>query len=159
MTTPHSYPQIITEPPDPAALRHGWTDPDVQLGASWPPAASVPPQAERAARLLAQVIIEILMGGRSPQQLARWLDDEQLFELASFARPLRGLPVRLQSRRLSPVSPTSVEGLLLIDCGRRHLAAALRLDARADQWKCSQLQILLPQAAVRRRSGFSHGRP
>ncbi len=139
----------------------GWTDPDLWLDGLTAPPQPVPDAARPVAGSLVRVLAEVLMGQRSPEQLGEWLHPDQIARLTTLVRQLRGVKVRIQRCTLVSTAPERVEGTVLLHCGERRLAAAIRLDERDGRWVCGQLELLLPEgisAPVRPRWDYVRGR-
>jgi hypothetical protein len=96
---------------------------------------------------LAQAIVEVLAGARSPGQLAdvASLDVLRLLErgagrLAAGSGGPRRRPV-VRSVRVSEPCDGVAEGCAVIDTGVRRRALAMRLEEVRGRWRCTALQV------------------
>jgi hypothetical protein len=108
---------------------------------------SSPPDPRPWTRRLAQVIAEVLAGGRSPNQLCdvASLDVVRLLErrygrfgVAPGTAPTRPI---VRSVHVSEPQYGVAEACAVIATSSRVRAIALRLDAVNGQWRCTALQI------------------
>ena len=116
-----------------------------------PPAVAAPlgdlPDPRTWARRLAQAIVEVLAGSRSPAQLSAHasLPVAQQLERASAvalrrARTGTRSPV-VQSVQVCQPQPHVAEAAAVIDTGPRRRALALRIEARGGRCECTALQL------------------
>jgi uncharacterized protein DUF6459 len=118
-----------------------------------PPAVGPAPDGELPdpcgwARRLAQAIVEVLAGSRSPAQLSAHatLPVVQQLERAS-AVALRRAPrvstrsPLVQSVQICQPRPEVAEAAAVVDTGPRRRALALRLEVRGGRWQCTALQL------------------
>ncbi|MFI6811292.1 Rv3235 family protein [Nonomuraea sp. NPDC050328] len=105
----------------------------------WGPPGALPDQ--RRLRHLGQALAEVLAGRRPPASLADRLSDQAYRELRKAGRmidtrrpPLVGTP-RIQEPR-----DGAVEMCVLVHCGERSHALALRLERRGVQWVCTDFE-------------------
>ena len=95
--------------------------------------------------LLAQGIAEALSGHRPPQQLIRWTDEDVyemlIHRLAGRVRPDIVRPL-VRSVRLCRPRTGVVEVTAVVDVAGRCRAFAFRLEAGANHWRCTALDIL-----------------
>jgi hypothetical protein len=123
--------------------------------ASAVPRRAVDPASQKAyeeIRSLVGVLVEVMAGRRSPQQVALWVHARVREALRDPATSRYGGSAALRRVRLSAVgaAPDSgVEALALVQDGTRMRAAAFRFDAVADpgrstagttRWQCTALQ-------------------
>lgn len=104
---------------------------------------SPPPAARTMALGIATALAETLSGRRSPHQFTRWLTPLGCQQVNSWVRTSGHRNAKLIRCQLVMVGD-HVEGRLTFEAGVRIVAVALRLDESASEWKCTQLQILLP---------------
>ncbi len=106
------------------------------------------PDPERWAAMIAQAVVEILVGRRPVAQVVRWVD-APIYErvrrsaqaLAARGTDRTGTPVRVRRVRLD-THDCGVEAVVVVDDGRRCRALALRLDAIDGRWLCTALDIV-----------------
>ena len=112
------------------------------------PEGDVPDPRSWAGRL-AQAIVEVIAGSRSPAQLSAHasLPVVQQLERAS-AVALRRTPRTgatraplVQSVQVCQPRPHVAEAAAVIDTGPRRRALALRLEVRGGRWQCTALQL------------------
>jgi len=137
-------PGVPAVPPVPSALHlvgAGGTDLDPDL----------PDPGPWAARL-ARAIAEVSIGERPPGQLTRWVARDELARLtrraAAIARHPSSRAQRGVSRlrivravRVCPVAPGIVETSAVLVGGDRAQAIAIRLEAVADRWLATAVQL------------------
>jgi hypothetical protein len=75
---------------------------------------------------LARAAMEVLCGNRTPAQLAGWATPSALRELAMHSAAIAE-PGRIRSLRAVRVGPAAVEVVLVVECGPRVRAMALRM--------------------------------
>jgi hypothetical protein len=118
-----------------------------------PPAIGPAPDGELPdphgwSRRLAQAIVEVLVGSRSPAQLSAHatLPVVQQLERASAVALRRGPRMNTRSPLVQSVQvcqprPQVAEVAAVIDTGPRRRALALRLEVRGRRWQCTALQL------------------
>lgn len=107
------------------------------------------PDPERFVGLAARCAAEILAGQRPVEQLSRWLSPDLYSALArrtGLAMRLLGKPaartcLHVRSTRLYQVSAGVYEAAVLLDDGKQVRAAALRIEAQAQRWVVTHLDI------------------
>jgi hypothetical protein len=99
-------------------------------------------------RRLAQAIVEVLAGSRTPAQLAAHATLPVVHQLERTSAVAARRPTRTTER--SPLvqnvhvclpRPGVAEVAAVIDTGPRRRAMALRLEVRAGRWQCTALQL------------------
>lgn len=96
---------------------------------------------------LAQALVETCHGLRPIAQLNRWVADDVLAEVALQRRRDRGalrrdaLPPILRSLRLQHPHPRVAEVSVHVSVAGRSAAIAFRLEAGADRWLCTALDL------------------
>jgi hypothetical protein len=95
---------------------------------------------------LAQAIVEVLAGARSPVQLAdvASLDVLRLLERSAGRLGGSGGPQRrpvVRSVRVSEPCDGVAEGCAVVDTGTRRRALALRLEEVRGRWRCTAVQV------------------
>ena len=99
-------------------------------------------------RRLAQAIVEVLAGSRTPAQLATHASLPVVHQLERAAAVASRRPTRTTDR--SPLvqnvhvclpHPGVAEAAAVIDTGPRRRALALRLEVRGGRWQCTALQF------------------
>jgi len=111
------------------------------------PDGDVPDPRGWAGRL-AQAIVEVLAGSRSPAQLSahaslpvvQQLERASAVALRRTARTGTRAPL-VQSVQVCQPRPTVAEAAAVIDTGPRRRALALRLEVRGGRWLCTALQL------------------
>ena len=151
-----TLPSGLPAEPDPPAgarvvRRHGPGSPPPAPEPATPPGrpGGGPPEPGVWAAGLVQSVVEVLSGQRPLQQLLRWLELPIYDELGRRLRGGRGGPgaptpgLRLVSsvHLCEPVDGV-VEATVLLAGGFRAQAAAVRLEAVADRWRCTRLAFL-----------------
>ncbi len=111
------------------------------------PQSAVPAAAIGTARGIARALAEVLVGARSPVQLARWLTPDGSQRLAAWLAVTPVTRAPLVRSRLTLTGPSRVEAVLTFSCGPRFVVAALRLDATDRAWTCHDLELVLPGRA------------
>lgn len=109
-----------------------------------PPQIPVPAAAKVAVQGLARAVAEVLIGARSPQQLARWLTADGSQRLAAWLASAQLHTARVANNRLVMHDRDRVEAVMTFDCDRTMVVAAARLDAKGQSWFCHDLEVLLP---------------
>jgi len=104
--------------------------------------------AGRFAHGVGLACVEVVLGRRPAQQLARWVTAEVLQSLQERADLVRRAGVLTHARRpvarrvrVCPVDEHAAEVCLVVDDGARVRAVALRLDAWRGAWRVTTLEI------------------
>ena len=114
------------------------------------PGPQVPPEVARAARALSVALVEALAGRRPLAQVRSVADGVVLSTLVNLARSGIGSGLFVRSLRVQHPSAATVEVALRIGDAERSYAAALQLERRDGGWRCTALEVALPDARFTR---------
>ncbi|MFI6476975.1 Rv3235 family protein [Nonomuraea sp. NPDC050663] len=105
----------------------------------WTPAEPAPD--ERRLRHFGQALAEVLAGRRPPASLADRLSDRAYRELVRAGRMLRtDRPPFVGAPHVQEPRDGAVEMCVLVHCGTRSHALAVRLERRGVQWVCTDFE-------------------
>lgn len=119
-------------------------------------AAQPPPdlaQPEPLVERLSLCVVEILIGARQPETLARWLDEDtylQLLERTLSARRMRdalgrkpptSIGIGIHSLRCTRIG-SAIEAVTVVSTPTRGRAVAMRLEPRGSRWRATSLVVL-----------------
>lgn len=108
------------------------------------PTSELPEPVAWSARL-AQAIVEVRSGIRSPQQLSRWTTRAVLTDSRRAHRTVRereAIQVRVRSVHASQPADGVVEATAVVSWGTRHRALALRLEGWDGKWICVSADLV-----------------
>ena len=120
-----------------------------ELATSEPDLPDPKPLVER----LSLCVIEILLGVRQPEQVARWLDEDTYLHLldrvlsvrrmraAMKKKPPTGIEMSIQSLRCIRID-SAVEAVTIIRTAMRGRAVAMRLEPLRGRWRATSLVVL-----------------
>jgi hypothetical protein len=96
---------------------------------------------------IAQMVIEVMVGRRSVQQLAGWLSSEKYEDLATAfpGSPRRTVQTRiphLLTMRVCEPGDGVAEASVVVRDGAQAYAMALRLEGLDGDWKCTVLEFI-----------------
>lgn len=105
----------------------------------WGPPGAVPD--ERGLRHLGQALAEVLAGRRPPASVADRLTDQAYRELLRAGRMIDSRrPPLVSAPRVQEPQDGVVEMCILVHCGERSHALAVRLERRGIQWLCTDFE-------------------
>ncbi len=110
-------------------------------------------EAEQFARIITMSVFEALAGVRRVEQLATWFDRDAYFALArratmtQRARLAQGVKPKHPIEAISTIrtsSPRSdaVEATIIVACGARTRAVAVRIEHTTEKWRVCSFTIL-----------------
>lgn len=132
-----------------AAALHTKASGQPQERAAYDPLANPEPLVER----LARCVVEVLLGVRSPEQLARWLDEPTYASLlsrtlsaqrmrhATKRRPPTKLEMSVQRVRWTRIG-NAVEATAILTTATRGRAVAMRLEPLGSRMRATSLVVL-----------------
>lgn len=106
-------------------------------------------QGERAVRQLVQLLLEVLAGRLSAWKLRTLVINRawsHLAGLATFAEGLRGqgvTQVRLLQVHTSWPTDRAIESAVVVECGSKVRAVALRFEVSDNRWRCTCLRVVI----------------
>lgn len=111
------------------------------------------PDPEPLVERLSLCVVEILLGLRQPESLARWLDEDTYMKLiertlsarrmreALGRKPTAGVGIGIHSLRCTRINQ-AVEAVTVVSTSVRGRAVAMRLEPRGTRWRATSLVVL-----------------